>query len=384
MKQGRAALGEGQQVGGEGVGRRGVEVLGRLVEHEDGEVGQQGAGHRDPLALPAREAGARRSRPGWPGRRAARPASRPGRPGPARGASSSSVAERRPTRRFSARVVSKRCGLCSTSPTTRRTSSAARRSSGTPSRVASPPSAGRKRTRTSASVDLPAPLGPTRATRRPGRQVEVHPAQRPAGRCRGSEAHTDAQAERVRSGHRAGQRQWGARVVDRCRGVRGGEHPARRRARALQRLGGRRQWGHQLEGGQRDEGQHGQQRAVEMAAVGGVHPEGQGAPAGQPGQCGGQAEPDAGRARALAGRRPQPAIGPASIRSSCSPVPPMTISSGAPSMRSTTAAPRARPGPTPAWTPPAGPGDPSARAPPWPRPRGPPAARRRRRGGATT
>ena len=56
--------------------------------------------------------------------------------------------------------------------------------------MASPPSAGRKRTSTSASVDLPAPLGPTSATRRPGDSVRSTPrsAARPAP---GYEAHTE-------------------------------------------------------------------------------------------------------------------------------------------------------------------------------------------------
>ena len=89
---------------------------------------------------------------------------------------------------------------------------------------------------------------------------------------------------------------------------------------------------HQLEGGQRDEGQHGQQRAVEVAGVGGAHPEGQGPPAGQPGQGGGQAEPDAGRARALAGRGPQAAVRLRRSAPPAPPVPPMTVSSGAPSI----------------------------------------------------
>ena len=171
----RTALGEGQKVVGEGIGRRGVEVLRRLVEDEDGKFGQEGA---------------RATATRWrcpPERRVpavptcvARPLGRPASqsPRPTRSStsmSSSSLAERRPTRRFSARLVVKRCGLCSTSPTTRRTSSDANRFIGTPSRRASPASTGRKRTRTSASVDLPAPLCPTRATRRPGTRSRSTP-----------------------------------------------------------------------------------------------------------------------------------------------------------------------------------------------------------------
>ena len=54
------ALGDGQEVDRESIGGCRIEVLRRLVEDEDGELGQQGAGHRHPLALPAREAGAGR------------------------------------------------------------------------------------------------------------------------------------------------------------------------------------------------------------------------------------------------------------------------------------------------------------------------------------
>jgi hypothetical protein len=39
-------------------------VLGRLVEHQNGEVGQQGAGDCDSLALPSRQASAHRSHRG--------------------------------------------------------------------------------------------------------------------------------------------------------------------------------------------------------------------------------------------------------------------------------------------------------------------------------
>ena len=105
-EQGGAAFGKSEQVGGQRVRRRGIEVLAGLVEHQDREVGQQGAGDGDPLALSARQACA-------PGPTAvARPSGRPASHGRTRRAedvtSSSSVAARRPTRRFSASVVSKR------------------------------------------------------------------------------------------------------------------------------------------------------------------------------------------------------------------------------------------------------------------------------------
>ncbi len=140
--------------------------------------------------------------------------------------SSSSPAERRPTRRFSAKVVAKRCGLCSTSPTTRRTSSEDTRSIGTPLSVASPPSRGRKRTRTSANVDLPAPLGPTSATRRPGARSRSTPRQDGSPGTGVARPHR-AQAERVGSARCPGKRSRVLGIVNGCGGIRGGEHAVR-------------------------------------------------------------------------------------------------------------------------------------------------------------
>ena len=76
--------------------------------------------------------------------------------------------------------------------------------------------------------------------------------------------------------------------------VHGLEHPRRGHAGALERLGGGRQGRRQLERGQWDESQNGEQRAVQRAGVGGVDAERQGPPAGQPGQRGRQSEADAG------------------------------------------------------------------------------------------
>ena len=53
----RATVGDAKQVGGECVGSRRVEMLGRLVEQEHREIGQQSAGHRQTLALAARKPG---------------------------------------------------------------------------------------------------------------------------------------------------------------------------------------------------------------------------------------------------------------------------------------------------------------------------------------
>ena len=199
IEQGRPTLGQGEQVGGERVGGRGVEVLRRLVEDEDGEVGQQGAGHGHPLALAAREAGPPRPDRGAPGRRAARPASRPGRPDRGRALSSSSSAPRRPTRRFSASVVSKRWGLCSTRPTTRRTSSAASRSSGTPSSVASPASSGQEAHEHVGQRRLAGAARPDQGHPASRAQVEVDARAARPGRRPGTPAQTAAQHERVRA-----------------------------------------------------------------------------------------------------------------------------------------------------------------------------------------
>ena len=53
----RASVGHVQEIGGERVGGRGFEVFGRFVEYEHREVGQQGSGHGQTLALTPRQAG---------------------------------------------------------------------------------------------------------------------------------------------------------------------------------------------------------------------------------------------------------------------------------------------------------------------------------------
>ena len=52
----RASRGHIQEVGRERIGGCRIEVLGRFVEHEHREVGQEGTGHDQPLALPPRHA----------------------------------------------------------------------------------------------------------------------------------------------------------------------------------------------------------------------------------------------------------------------------------------------------------------------------------------
>ena len=195
----------------------------------------------------------------------------------------------------------------------------------------------RKRRSTAARVDLPAPLGPTMATRRPGGSVEVDAAQ---GRRRGARVagpHRARAPGRVRAGRAA------ARGPDRARspgpGRRSRRTPGPRPgARALQGLGGDRQADDQLEGGQRDQGDDRQQRAAQgdPSAPPGCPPARQPQQA-RPASSGGQGEPDAGGAGrgggdATSGRRRVADPVRAGRRSR-----PKAISSGAPSMRSTTA-----------------------------------------------
>ena len=80
---------------------------------------------------------------------------------------SSSLASRRASRTFSAMEVSKRCGCCSANPMIRRTSSPARPARFIPAK-SSCPAAGASRVSAAATVDLPLPLGPVKATGAPG------------------------------------------------------------------------------------------------------------------------------------------------------------------------------------------------------------------------
>ena len=159
-------------------GRRLVEVLGRLVEDEDPDVGEQRPGEREALPLTPGQAGAvlpdRRLeavRAATGPSRAAAPVQRPlelrhvRRPG-------------RASRRLSAIVASKMCGSCSHRPTARRTSSPGieRTSTALPCPRPAPatrPSGSRNRRQAAASVLLPEPLGPVTTRRAPARQVEV-------------------------------------------------------------------------------------------------------------------------------------------------------------------------------------------------------------------
>ena len=178
------ALGEAQEVGGQGVGRRRVEVLGRLVEDQDGEVGQQGAGHGHPLALAARKAGARPA-PTRVSRPAGSPASQSARPDARRGLGQLVVgASRQPDAQVLGQRGVEEVGVLFHQP------------DHTPHVV--PPSGAREAGPSSvavAGVDgqeahqhvgqgraLPPPLGPTRATLPSGLEGQVDAPQRGAAR----------------------------------------------------------------------------------------------------------------------------------------------------------------------------------------------------------
>ena len=248
----------------ERVGGRRVEVLARLVEDEHREVGEQGAGHRQALALAARQPGpcspTSVSRPARQRRRPSRAAG----PGRARCAGSSSVASRRARRRFSRSVVSKT--WASWARPGRRPGGRRRRRgspSSTPSRATDPPGRARTAAGPPAKVDLPAPLGPTMADPPARRQVEVDPVERPrpvrarTGPARpgpaGGAAAAATAAGRRRLGHRAG--------VSRTAKTR----PAERRTRRGPAWppAGRRTSSKAASGVEHD---HGQEHAVEPAA----------------------------------------------------------------------------------------------------------------------
>ena len=190
-EQGRPTLGHGQEVGGQRVGGRRLEVLRRLVEHQDREVGQQRAGDGDPLALAAREPPAP-SRPTAVASPSGSPSSQRPEPDAVEDAvaSSASVAERRPIRRFSAERRVEEVGSLLDQPDDR-AGRRRRRSVRAARRRAWPR---RRRPGGSARARPPASICPPRSARRarrgvPGRSVRSTPrsADRPAP---GYEAHT--------------------------------------------------------------------------------------------------------------------------------------------------------------------------------------------------
>ena len=99
-----------------------------------------------------------------------------------RTASSSSrvVAAGRARRRLSAIVPWKRRGDCGTYPTAARQAPSSRSARSTPPTRIRPSSGSRNRSRRAASVDLPAPLGPTIVSRPPGGDGERHVIERAA------------------------------------------------------------------------------------------------------------------------------------------------------------------------------------------------------------
>ncbi len=256
----RAALGDLQQVGGEGVGGRRVEVLGRLVQHQDAEVGQQGPGHGHPLALAARDAGTvPADLGGQPPREPVQPA---GQPHPAEDVGAcrrrAGVASADPQVLGDGGV--EEVGVLADQADDGAQSVAGQAVDGVPPRVSDPACHGRNRRSTAASVDLPAPLGPTTATRRPGASDEVHAPKCRTGRARVPGPHrTGLQVGRGRRGP--------VRATSGSRTGTGAsshvEDPGRGLAHPLQGLGGDGKTDHQLEGGQGDQGDDGQLGPVE-------------------------------------------------------------------------------------------------------------------------
>ncbi len=336
-EQRAAAFGQCKQIRGERVRRGRVQVLGRLVEHEQREVGQQRSGDRDPLALSAREPG-----PGWTDPRG-EPVGQLGEPpaqaDPAEDAFEFGVGGRTPP---DAEVLGQRrveqmgaSARPARRPAARRPRPADRWARRRAARC-------RRRPAGSARARPPGWTCRRRSVRR-GRDAVPVPG---PGRRRRREATGSAASAGVRRRQSAGpepmraRRERGRRrrVDDEGRLLHGREDPAGGDTGALERLGRGRQRGDELERRERDQGQDGEQRAVERAGVGGSDTEGQGTPAGQPGQ----------RRRQRRGRCPRcphsawppcaTAASASTTKSSCCDAAPMTMSSGAPSTRSTTAA----------------------------------------------
>ena len=145
-------------------------MRGRLVEHEHRRVREQRAGDDEPLALAARELAAlladERVEPVAAGARPSRQDPRPPRAPPRSRRRSPRAA---PRRTFSRIVVEKRCASWPATAIARRTSSWRYSRRSRPPSVTRPASGSRKRSSRFVTVVLPAPLGPTSATRRPAR-----------------------------------------------------------------------------------------------------------------------------------------------------------------------------------------------------------------------
>ena len=127
------AVGGRQQVVGERRGGSGVEVGGGFVQHQQREVGEQGAGQDEPLPLAGRHPNPRS--PTCVSRPSARPSTQSS--SRTRCRASRTVASSQPgrdSRRFSRTVESKTCASCAQSPTIRRTSSPARARTSCPPR----------------------------------------------------------------------------------------------------------------------------------------------------------------------------------------------------------------------------------------------------------
>ena len=302
----RSALGSRSSVAVSRVGGVGVEVLGRLVEHQHREVGEQRPGHHEPLPLPAGEPPAVLADRVSAGRRGA------GRPSRARPTSASTAPQlrrarrrARPSARFSAMVVSKTWPSCSHRPTTRRTCSPASRVE----RHAVERQVARRRRRGTAPAPRPASTSRRRWARRPRRRAPVRARgprrrgptrhDRRSGRCSAVAVTVNGPAGRSTgwSGSATGS---GASSTSASRRGSAGRAPA------VAAAGGRPD--HQLRRGQRGQHDHGQQRAVEPAVPGGGDPGHQRPPAGEPAEQHDQRVAGAGGARGGPGLPRQPLV----------------------------------------------------------------------------
>ena len=167
-----------QQVLGQPADALDVEVVGRLVEHDQVEVADQRGGQRDAALLAAGQPvdGAGRGRampsPSSTSRTCGRPPTRARPPYPA------TARRRGPGRPAGASSPCARCAMCSP-----------------PTRLTRPPSGARRPVRMSSSVVLPPPLSPTTPIRSPrstpsDTRVEQHP-RRVAGDVRGDRLQVD-------------------------------------------------------------------------------------------------------------------------------------------------------------------------------------------------
>ena len=309
----RPAAGRRRDVGHEGARGGLVEVLRRLVEDEDPDVGEEGAGERQPLALAAGQPRAVLAHRAWRGRRGAIPTQSRSWASARAPRSSSSDAPGRARRRLSAIVASKTWGSCSHRPTTRLTSSPARvRSSVAPASPTSssvPAAGSRKRRHAAANVLLPAPLGPVTRTLPPAGTSRSRAAR--ASRRRPRVAERRGRGPEGPAGRRHHRRRGGVR--DRVGAVQHLDDAAGRRRQAGQLARGRDEGRDHLVDGDRGQDDDGEEDPGEGAVADRDDPEEERQPRrGAGGQAGDQAADAGTRGHAPLGRG-QPRVDPLDV-----------------------------------------------------------------------